>query len=430
MIKSHKHPACITIRPPFGAEARSFAVMSILLLLLLFSPIHAHAENEGGDAPPQSESSLKEAPAKATSDDAAHQARIAARRAANKNNKPRSAEVEPTPTSRQPIELMALRDEPAPVKTDWQASLGTTLAGLGIAGFWSGMGLNMPIAQLSVSLALLMFLVFGSKMLIDRFSRRIPTRGKGSVKYIDDSPNSTMMNDDKPGSRHAVPKQTEKPVPLAGRTEPSLQAPTRPVSAPAVRSSNTVGGTHSRFADTNFAPTSSQQMAARQQVLANAAVSPSERAGKAAVAAGAAAKAVVNGATNSAPQEDYGSIPANFNVAGFIRKTRLYFIRLQIAWDKSDLQNISEITTADICEEFRRQVIARGPSDNVTEVLAFEADVLGVKAVGQQYVVTVKMTGIVKESESNMQEAFEEIWRLSRSMTGKENWLLADIKQY
>lgn len=421
MIGSHKHPVGMASTPPFGAAALSLA----LLLLLLVWQAPAQAENEGIDTAPHVENTVIEKPVKAESDEAERQARIAARRAANKTSKPRPVEAEPTSSSRKPIELMALRDEPVPVKADWQASLGTTLAGLGIAGFWGGMGVTTPLGQLSVSLALLMFLIFGSKMLIDRFNSRSPTRSKKNVKYVDDLPNSTMMNDDKPGSRQAAPKQTEKPVPKTERAEPSLQTPTRTSTPPAVRSGNTVGGM-SRFADTNFAPTSSQQMAARQQALSGAGASPAERAAKAAAAASAAAKAAVNGA----PQEDYGNIPANFNVAGFIRKTRLYFIRLQIAWDKSDLQNISEITTSDICEEFRRQVVARGPSDNVTEVLAFEADVLGVKAVGQKYIVTVKMTGIVKESENSMQEAFEEIWRLSRSMTGKENWLLADIKQY
>jgi predicted lipid-binding transport protein (Tim44 family) len=441
MIRSHKHPVCDALVSPRIA-ARLLQVLSLATLLFLQLP--AQAENEGTDAAPQAEHNASDTPARAEIDDAARQARIANRRAASKANKKPVETEAAAPANRKPIELAALRDDPAPVKTDWQASLGASLAGIGIAGFWIGMGVTNPIVQLSASVGLLILLIFGSKIAIDRLQRRAPARsGNGNdsggsnnqnrnrnkkVKYAEDLPNSTMMSDDEPGSRPSAPRQTEKPVAKAERAEPSMQAPTRPMSAPAVRSSggNTIGGPMSRFADTNFAPTSSQQMAARQQALSGSAASPAERAAMAAASAGQAAKAAVNGA----PLEDYGSIPANFNVPGFIRKTRLYFIRLQIAWDKSDLQNISEITTSEICEEFRRQVVARGPSDNVTEVLAFEADVLGVKAVGQKYVVTVKMTGIVKESENKVQEAFEEIWRLTRSMTGKENWLLADIKQY
>jgi predicted lipid-binding transport protein (Tim44 family) len=37
---------------------------------------------------------------------------------------------------------------------------------------------------------------------------------------------------------------------------------------------------------------------------------------------------------------------------------------------------------------------------------------------------------VIRESEDNKQQAFEEIWQMSRAITGKENWLLADIKQY
>ncbi len=442
MIRSDKQPACNALTLPFGAAA---FLQVLLLTALLFLQLPAQAENEGADAAPHAENTTSDKPARAEIDEAERQARIANRRAASKANKKPVETEAAAPANRKPLELAALRDDPTPVKPNWQASLGASigasLAGLGIAGFWVGMGVTNPIVQLSASVGLLILLIFGSKIAIDRLQRRASARSSGGesnnsngsgnsngnrnkkVKYADDLPNSTMMSDDQPGSRPSAPRQTEKPVAKADRAEPSMQAPTRP----AVRSSggNTIGGPMSRFADTNFAPTSSQQMVARQQVLSGAA-SPAERAAMAAASAGQAAKTAVNGA----PLEDYGSIPANFNVPGFIRKTRLYFIRLQIAWDKSDLQNISEITTSEICEEFRRQVVARGPSDNVTEVLAFEAEVLGVKAIGQKYVVTVKMTGIVKESENKMQEAFEEIWRLTRSMTGKENWLLADIKQY
>ncbi|MBI3231150.1 MAG: Tim44 domain-containing protein [Burkholderiales bacterium] len=421
MIRSHQHPVCIDIASPNLARA-------LPLALLLCLQLPAQAENEGQDAAPQAENATASDKPRAEIDEAARAARIASRRAAAAANKQQKKALEaeaatPTPSKKKTIELAALKDEPEPVKTDWQASLGTTLAGVGIAGFWTGIGVTAPIVQLLATLLSLLLLVVASNLAIKRLSQS--KVGRKKVKYAEDHPNSTLMADDAPKSKLQVPpKQTEKP---AARTEPSMQAPTRPMNTSARNAAPNTIAPVSRFADTNFAPTTSQQMAARQQALDSAAVSPAERAQKAAAAANAAAKAALGG---KIPQEDYGTIPANFNVAGFIRKTRLYFIRLQIAWDKSDIQNISEITTSEICEEFRRQVASRGPSDNVTEVLAFEADVLGVKAVGQKYVVTVKMTGIIKESENTVQEAFEEVWKLSRSMSGKENWLLADIKQY
>ena len=430
MIGSKMHPVRFQVAPPNRARGLLLA----LLLLSLLSALPAFAENEGTDTPAETNN----APQAGNVEENTRQTRLANRRAASaaKASKRASVETPSAPRKKVPIELEALKDDPNDVKLDWQSKLGASLANLGIAGFWNGVGVTGPVAQLVATILMPIFVLLGLSMVLRKLGSSKVLRKP--VKYVEEH-HTIMMEEGATGNTMSAPQTTSSPNTRSGpatkspqtttaprnseRVEPSLQTSSRQAAAPnsilaattAARSSQPLSN---QFVNTNFMPSNSQQVPQT--------TSPAERAQLASASAGAAAKAAMNGK----PHDDYGTVPPNFNVAGFIRKTRIYFIRIQIAWDKSDIQNISEITTPDICEEFRRQIVARGPTENITDVLAFDAEVLGVKAVGQKFVVTVKMSGVIRESEDNKQQAFEEIWQMSRAITGKENWLLADIKQY
>lgn len=394
---------------PVNFVARTWT--GLWLAVVLLGPAPVWAEEEGETPAARTE--------RARTEENSAQQRLASKRAAaaaaKANKKPAAESDEVAMRARQKVELEAFKDEPpAPKAPDWEARLGGMLAAVGIGGLLAGLGVASPALQLVSSLLLLSVLMLATKLLLNHAHRLKP---RGKPVYVEE--HHTMIMDDEGALEKQKTLQkapNTRSMQTSARKEPSMQAP---AASAGVRSS-----TAQTAPNTSFTPGNSQQMAARAE---KAVQSPAERAQAAAAAAGAAAKAAMGGGTDA---EDYGTIPPNFNVAGFVRKARLYFIRLQIAWDKSDIQNISEITTPEICEEFRRQIIARGPSENCTDVVAFEAEVLGVKAVGSKFVVTVKLTGIIKESMENAQEAFEEVWRMTRSVAGKENWLLADIKQY
>jgi predicted lipid-binding transport protein (Tim44 family) len=123
------------------------------------------------------------------------------------------------------------------------------------------------------------------------------------------------------------------------------------------------------------------------------------------------------------------SVPADFDVPGFLRNSKTYFIRLQAAWDKADINDIREFTSSEMFAELRLQIQERGASVNVTDVVKLDAELLGVETIGNDYLASVKFSGLIKESESTPAEPFAEAWNLSKPTTGQGGWVLAGIQQ-
>lgn len=127
-------------------------------------------------------------------------------------------------------------------------------------------------------------------------------------------------------------------------------------------------------------------------------------------------------------QPSYG-IPADFDTAGFVRNAKTYFIRLQAAWDKADVNDIREFTTPEMFGELRLQLQERGASANHTDVVSLDADMLGVEIVGNDYLASVKFFGFIKEDQNAAPAQFSEIWNLSKPVDNNGGWVLAGIQQ-
>jgi predicted lipid-binding transport protein (Tim44 family) len=135
----------------------------------------------------------------------------------------------------------------------------------------------------------------------------------------------------------------------------------------------------------------------------------------------AAAAAPVNAGT--------WTIPADFDVPAFLRNAKTYFIRLQAAWDKADLNDIREFTSSEMFAEFRLELQERGSSANVTDVVKLDAEMLGVETIGSDYLASVKFTGLIKEDPAADAAPFAEVWNLSKPTNGQGGWVLAGIQQ-
>ncbi len=132
----------------------------------------------------------------------------------------------------------------------------------------------------------------------------------------------------------------------------------------------------------------------------------------------------VNWQSGSAP-----AIPADFDTAGFLRHAKTNFLRMQAAWDKADAQDIREFTTPEMFAELKMQLTERGTSANHTDVVTLDAEMLGVETVADEHLASVRFSGMVKEDTHAQPEAFNEIWVLSKPVTGNSGWLLAGIQQ-
>ncbi|SMP65757.1 Tim44 domain-containing protein [Noviherbaspirillum suwonense] len=143
-----------------------------------------------------------------------------------------------------------------------------------------------------------------------------------------------------------------------------------------------------------------------------------------AAGAGAAAGAYT-AATGAAAQ----GVPADFDVPGFLRHAKTYFIRLQDAWDKADVKDISEFTTPEMFAELRMQIQERGASPNVTDVVQLNAELLGIETGPNDYLASVKFSGLIKEAPDASATEFAEIWNLSKPTSGQGGWVLAGLQQ-
>lgn len=122
-------------------------------------------------------------------------------------------------------------------------------------------------------------------------------------------------------------------------------------------------------------------------------------------------------------------VPADFDTAGFLRHSKTYFIRLQAAWDKAEINDIREFTTPEMFAEVRLQIQERGASANTTDVVSLDAELLGMEMAGDEHLASVKFSGMIRESENAPAEPFAEIWNLTKPVSGHGGWLLAGIQQ-
>jgi predicted lipid-binding transport protein (Tim44 family) len=129
-----------------------------------------------------------------------------------------------------------------------------------------------------------------------------------------------------------------------------------------------------------------------------------------------------------APSAPWG-VPVDFDTAAFLRQAKTYFIRLQAAWDKADVNDLREFTTPEMFAEMKLELHARGASANQTDVVSLDAELLGIETVGNDYLASVKFSGTIREDEHASAEPFVEVWNLSKPLQGQGGWVLAGIQQ-
>lgn len=123
------------------------------------------------------------------------------------------------------------------------------------------------------------------------------------------------------------------------------------------------------------------------------------------------------------------SIPAGFDVAGFLRGAKLNYMKLQIANDRGNLDELREFATDELFEELKKDVEARGGAKQQTDVLALNADLLEVVTEADKHWASVRFSGTLRESPGDAPQGFEEIWNLAKPVSGPGGWQLAGIQQ-
>ena len=121
--------------------------------------------------------------------------------------------------------------------------------------------------------------------------------------------------------------------------------------------------------------------------------------------------------------------PAGFNASDFVRHARLNFVRLQEAYDRKDLSAMRDFLAPEVYREIEADIRAMGDTGERTEVLTLEADVLDVIQDARSYVVSVRFSGMIRESADRDAEPFSEVWHLEKPLDGSAGWVVAGIQQ-
>lgn len=141
----------------------------------------------------------------------------------------------------------------------------------------------------------------------------------------------------------------------------------------------------------------------------------------------------LGGSGAAAPLSAYPSqssgIPEGFDTAGFLRHSKTNFIRMQAAWDKADTNDIREFTTPEMFGELKMQLTERGSSDNHTDVVTLDAELLGIETTADEYIASIRFSGTIREAQNAPVEPFSEIWVLAKPVSGQGGWLLSGLQQ-
>jgi predicted lipid-binding transport protein (Tim44 family) len=124
-----------------------------------------------------------------------------------------------------------------------------------------------------------------------------------------------------------------------------------------------------------------------------------------------------------------GSVPAGFDREAFTREAKVSFVRLQAAWDKGDQGDIFEFTTPEMFAEVKMDLESRNGQLNRTDVVQLEADLLGVEERGSEQLASVRFHGLMRESEHEAAQPFEEVWNFVKDARNEPIWRLAGIQQ-
>jgi len=122
------------------------------------------------------------------------------------------------------------------------------------------------------------------------------------------------------------------------------------------------------------------------------------------------------------------NIPAGFDVEAFLKEARRNFQRLQQANDRGDLARLRQVTTEDMFNTLKDDVVGHSGVQQ-TDVVTLNAALLELVTEGELYWASVRFSGSIREEASAAAEPFEEIWHMRKPVNGSSGWLLAGIQQ-
>ena len=127
--------------------------------------------------------------------------------------------------------------------------------------------------------------------------------------------------------------------------------------------------------------------------------------------------------------EDAIVLPKDFDEQDFLEGAKGAFKMLQSAWDKKDLAEIRSLTTDKVFAEIQTQIKA-SDTENHTDILKIEAELLEVREIENELEVVVLFDTLMREELSAQPEQVREVWTFIKSKNALHpKWYLDGLQQ-
>jgi predicted lipid-binding transport protein (Tim44 family) len=123
------------------------------------------------------------------------------------------------------------------------------------------------------------------------------------------------------------------------------------------------------------------------------------------------------------------SIPADFDTVSFANNAKANFLSLQTANDSGNMEYIRQLTTPELFSQIQEDFAGRDAETQRNNVQSLNAEVIEVAEDTDRYLVSVRFSGVIRDSSGEPDESFDEIWHLVKPLQGNSGWLLSGIQQ-
>ena len=123
------------------------------------------------------------------------------------------------------------------------------------------------------------------------------------------------------------------------------------------------------------------------------------------------------------------SIPSGFDTVSFENNAKANFLSIQTANDSGNLEYIRQLTTPELFYQIQEDFAGRDAEAQRNDVQNLNAEVIDVVEDTDRYLVSVRFSGAIRESNGEPAESFDEIWHLVKPVRGNSGWLLSGIQQ-
>lgn len=134
-------------------------------------------------------------------------------------------------------------------------------------------------------------------------------------------------------------------------------------------------------------------------------------------------------ASSESVQQQFVAVPAGFDQQAFLAGAKIAFANLQKSWDERDLAEIRSLCTDKVFAEIQDQIKA-STTENRTEILKLEAELLEVREVGSDLEATVMFDSMMREDTNARAEQVREVWHFIKPKNAiQPKWYLDGIQQ-